>query len=179
MCETIINSITIILSVIIGAVITYFFTYLLEIRREKREMKKYLRHNAVKITYYIQNIKFACQMITKTLETDFTEKEDEFINETKKTLYANVERIYPILPEFNTFLFEYLPKLTNDEVYNGYEKSVEIIEKLYCDTRPTTFRFDEVTRNMLTVLQKSKGYFTDTNKFLKEEEKEFMATIKK
>ena len=164
--------------VAIGAILTYRCTYLLEIRREEREKKKYLRHNAVKISHYIQNIKLSCQIITNIFEDNFVEKGDEFINETKKTLYANIERIYPILSEFNTFLFEYLTKLTCNKLYNSYEKTIEIIGCLYCNTQPTTFRFDEVTRNMLTELQKSKEYFTDTNEFLKEVEKEFMSFVK-
>ena len=101
------------------------------------------------------------------------------LTKQKKTLYANVEKIYPILPEFKTFLFEYLIKLTSNELYNSFENAMEIIERLFCETQPTTFRFDEVTRNMLTELQKSKEYFIDTNKFLKEVEKKFMSLVKK
>jgi len=178
MCNEIIQGIFTLVGVIIGV----FLTLLIEICREHRELKKQLRHNAVKITQYIQNIQLTYRVIIKIFDNNFNEKDDEYINETKKCIHSNIGRIYPILSEFDTFLFVYLSKLTNSTLYTSYEESKAIIEGLYIDTQITESifnRHDEVTKNMLTEKQKSKKYFTNAVLFLEKVEEEFMKLVKK
>jgi len=145
---------------------------LLNIYHEHKE--KHLPNNIVKIKQDIRNIQLTYKAIIKIFTYNFNDKDGEFINDTKKCIHSNIERIYPILSEFDTFLFEYLPKLTNDKLYKSYEESRAIIDNLYGDTQINESIFnrqDEVTRNMLTESQKNKKYFTDAALFLEKVEK--------